>query len=333
MVWFYDDCHLSFIKNYKTRTPICLQQFNNENIEIIAGNKCLCYLDRGIPYILGDNLHNHLSLNLPDFVEKITPLDFCDIKKISLSKSPNTNKHFFLKTNGEVFTNKKEKILDNTLDISSNWDHLLFLKNDLSLWGLGDNLYKQISNEDISTIYNPTLIDKNITKIKAGKHFSLYENKTGEVYVRGLNQFGNLSSFNLGELINKKNLFENNFKLNLNVKKNSEKLHVFIKKLPNFIEINLNEILFLELQVSNPLNHTLVYKWYINEECIKTSISNFLILDPNLIFKQLNLKNLNQLKVDVYVDDNLYFSSKSDISLLDLNSFENKKNINLHIML
>jgi len=333
MVWFYDDCHLSFVKNLKTKTPICIQQFNNENVEFVAGNKCLCYLNEGVPYIMGDNLYNHLSPNLPDFVEEITPLNFYNIKKIALSKNPNSNQHFFLKTNGEVFTNKNEKILENILDISYNWGHILLLKNDLSLWGMGDNTYKQIEEDDSEIIHTPRLIDKNVSKIKAGKHFSLYENKTGEVYVKGLNQFGNLSSFNVGESIGKSSLFENNFKLNINIKKNSEKIHVFFKKLPELIEINLNEIIFLELQVSNPLNHSLIYKWYINDNLIKTSISNFLVLDLKLFFKKINLKSLNYIKVDVYVGESLSFSSKSVMSLLDINSFKNKKNINVPIML
>ncbi len=99
--------------------------------------------------------------------------------------------------NGPVFpasTDHPEQIVSsNVMAIAAGDEHSLFLKNDGSLWGMGDNGAGALGDGT----YNPTnlpeqVVASNVTAIAAGGGFSLFLKSDGSLWGMGYNLLGEL---------------------------------------------------------------------------------------------------------------------------------------------
>ena len=72
-------------------------------------------------------------------------------------------------------------------------DHTLILTNGNNLWSCGDNRFGQLCTGNTNNIFKPQQTPfSNITKISAGKHFSLFQDEEGKIYGCGNNLYGQL---------------------------------------------------------------------------------------------------------------------------------------------
>ena len=90
-------------------------------------------------------------------------------------------------------TNVPVKITNGVAAISAGFEHSLFIRNDGSLWAMGDNTYGELGNGT----KNPTdvpieIMSSNVQSIAAGTYFSLFVKNDGSLWGMGYNGSGQL---------------------------------------------------------------------------------------------------------------------------------------------
>lgn len=95
------------------------------------------------------------------------------------------------------------KIADGVAEISAGASHGLFIKDDGSLWGMGNNSKKQLgsrkfsessggNDSDVTYVVSPIKIADEIEEISAGYQHSLFIDKNGTLWGMGANGYGQL---------------------------------------------------------------------------------------------------------------------------------------------
>jgi alpha-tubulin suppressor-like RCC1 family protein len=102
--------------------------------------------------------------------------------------------------NGNYETNRPEQIVaSNVTAIAAGYLHSLFLKNDGSLWGMGDNAYGQLGDGTYSNTNLPVqIVAGNVTAIAAGDQHSLFLMSNGGLWAMGNNNVGQLGDPTIG---------------------------------------------------------------------------------------------------------------------------------------
>ena len=96
--------------------------------------------------------------------------------------------------NGNYQTNRPEQIeVSNVKAIAAGYRHSLFLKNDGSLWTMGNNAYGQLGDGTYNNTNLPVqIVASNVTAIAAGSAHSLFLKSDGSLWGMGDNQYGQL---------------------------------------------------------------------------------------------------------------------------------------------
>jgi alpha-tubulin suppressor-like RCC1 family protein len=95
--------------------------------------------------------------------------------------------------NGNYQTNLPEQITTSVMAISAGGFHSLFLKNDGSLWGMGDNEYGELGNGTTNNTESPVQVPTGgTTAISAGGFHSLFLKSDGSLWAMGYNGYGEL---------------------------------------------------------------------------------------------------------------------------------------------
>ena len=76
--------------------------------------------------------------------------------------------------------------------VSAGCDHSLFIRNDGTLWGMGNNNFGELGLGDTSQRLSPVLIDSNVTQVSAGHDHTLYLDRNNTLYAMGANGVGQL---------------------------------------------------------------------------------------------------------------------------------------------
>ena len=309
MIWSIEECHFSYIKNIKIQEPYCLKSFE-KNISFFVGDNCIGYILDSNFYAIGDNYYNKFWNTKDVFINEFKPIALSNIKNVFLSKKASKNGliNFFIDKKNHLYSNNNwyykslnnnfyKKIDINVTKAVAGTDHFLILKKDNVLYGLGNNLFSQISESSNENFENIEYIDSNVTDIDASEYISVYETQNKLVYACGLNQYGNLGEENIGSKVFKKKLFEISEKNNIDKKIKfftTDDLDVLIKK--------KNEDLFIDINL-NPQNiKGINCKLYINNNLIKESEFGSFVLNNKDLFK-LNLNKKNELKIKVFINE------------------------------
>ena len=95
---------------------------------------------------------------------------------------------------GNYLTNRPEKIVTNNVkSVAAGYRHSLFLKNDGSLWGMGNNAYGQLGDTTWVTTNIPVeIVTTNVIAIAAGDQDSLFLESDGSLWGMGNNSAGQL---------------------------------------------------------------------------------------------------------------------------------------------
>jgi alpha-tubulin suppressor-like RCC1 family protein len=95
---------------------------------------------------------------------------------------------------GDYCTNRPEQIVSGgVVAISAGSAHSLFLKNDGSLWGIGDNMFGQLGIGATNRAIRPTqIVASDVSAIAAGAYYSLFLKNDGSVWGMGTNNLGQL---------------------------------------------------------------------------------------------------------------------------------------------
>src|SRR5208282_5778374 len=91
-------------------------------------------------------------------------------------------------------TNRPEQIVPgNVTAIAAGNHHSLFLKNDGSLWAVGENTYGQLGDGTGNNASHPTqIVAGNVSAIAAGESHSLFLKSDGSLWAMGDNGAGQL---------------------------------------------------------------------------------------------------------------------------------------------
>jgi alpha-tubulin suppressor-like RCC1 family protein len=97
-------------------------------------------------------------------------------------------------TNAPTGTNQPQQIVaSNVTSIAAGEDHSLLLKNDGSLWSMGENINGQLGDGTTTNSNQPKqIISSNVTAIAAGARHSLFLKNDGSLWAMGFNDFGQL---------------------------------------------------------------------------------------------------------------------------------------------
>ncbi|MBD5779795.1 SUMF1/EgtB/PvdO family nonheme iron enzyme [Pelagicoccus sp. NFK12] len=80
--------------------------------------------------------------------------------------------------------------IGNVKDISAGESHLLILKDDDSLWGMGESSVGQLGLKSIGTVDSPIFIAEDVDRFTAGGYFSVFVNRDAAIWVSGDNRGG-----------------------------------------------------------------------------------------------------------------------------------------------
>ncbi len=102
--------------------------------------------------------------------------------------------------NGNYETNRPEQIVPSGVTaIAAGYRHSLFLKNDGSLWAMGNNAYGQLGNGTYNNTNQPVqIVASNVTAIAAGDQHSLFLMSNGSLWAMGNNHAGQLGDPTVG---------------------------------------------------------------------------------------------------------------------------------------
>jgi alpha-tubulin suppressor-like RCC1 family protein len=153
--------------NFETNQP---EQIVASNVTVIAAglNHSLFLKSNGSLWAMGDNSYGQLGDNTTD--------------------------------NGNFETNRPEQIVaSGVAAISAGYRHSLFLKNDGSLWAMGNNAYGQLGTGTYNNTNQPVqIVASNVTAIAAGDQHSLFLMSNGSLWAMGNNQAGQLGDPTVG---------------------------------------------------------------------------------------------------------------------------------------
>jgi alpha-tubulin suppressor-like RCC1 family protein len=102
---------------------------------------------------------------------------------------------------GNYETNRPEQIVSsNVTAIAAGYYHSLFLKNDGSLWAMGDNQSGQLGDgtSNLGTDRPEQIVSSNVTAIVAGQNHSLFLKRDGSLWAMGDNANGQLGDGTFG---------------------------------------------------------------------------------------------------------------------------------------
>ena len=311
MIWPIEESHFSYTKNIKIQEPHCLKSFE-KNISFFVGDNCIGYLYDFNFYAMGDNFYNKFWDTKDIFISEFKLIQLSGVKNVFLSKKASKNGiiNFFIDKKNCLYANNNwqfkglnnkfyKKIDENVIKVASGLNHFLILKSDNILYGIGDNLYHQISESPDEYFEKMEYIDSNVINVGASGYTSVYETQDKLIYVCGLNQYGNLGEQNIGSKLFKKKLFEVSEKNDIDKEINFssiDSLDILIKKKKEDLFIDLN----LKPQIIKGIN----CKLYINNNLIKESEFGFFVLNNKDLFK-LNLNKKNKLKIKIFINDSL----------------------------
>lgn len=97
---------------------------------------------------------------------------------------------------GELLTIQMMDYLDSIIAIDSGGNHLLVLKGDGTLWGVGLNTSHQLGLKEKGFITQPEKLDDHVIAMSAGKFHTLLLHESGELKVVGNNEYGQLGTGN-----------------------------------------------------------------------------------------------------------------------------------------
>jgi alpha-tubulin suppressor-like RCC1 family protein len=153
--------------NYETNQP---EQIVASNVTAVAAglNHSLFLMSNGSLWAMGDNSSGQLGDSTTD--------------------------------NGNYETNRPEQIVPSGVTaIAAGYRHSLFLKNDGSLWAMGNNAYGQLGNGTYNNTNQPVqIVASNVTAIAAGDQHSLFLMSNGSLWAMGNNQAGQLGDPTVG---------------------------------------------------------------------------------------------------------------------------------------
>jgi alpha-tubulin suppressor-like RCC1 family protein len=98
--------------------------------------------------------------------------------------------------NNRPDVNSPEKIVTtNVTAIAAGWDHSLFLKDDGSLWAMGNNAFGQLGDGSLNSVGTNSpekIVASGVTAIAAGRGHSLFLKSDGSLWAMGDNGDGQL---------------------------------------------------------------------------------------------------------------------------------------------
>ncbi len=103
---------------------------------------------------------------------------------------------------------KMEYIASNVKDYDAGFRHIVFLDENNTAWGYGENFEKQITNEDENYYNVPVKIEENVKSICASDHNTFIVRQDGTLYGRGSNPMGELGFKGLGRSFSVNNVYE-----------------------------------------------------------------------------------------------------------------------------
>ena len=86
-------------------------------------------------------------------------------------------------------------VSSNVISIGAARNHGLFVKNDGSLWAMGENLNGQLGDGNYERVSVPELIVSNVTTVAGGMYYSLFLKSDGSLWAMGDNNYGCCPSF------------------------------------------------------------------------------------------------------------------------------------------
>jgi len=148
-----------------------------------------------ILYVCGDGSLVELTFDLPDLhmygEERISTIDIVSVA------SWRDNAYLLLHVNGTVsmlHTDNHIEQIPNLQDIvymSSDDDHALFLTADGHVYGMGNNTFHQLSQDEVIYYNNPVLLPiDNVKSISCDNAYSLFhKHDSNKVYMSGLHYY------------------------------------------------------------------------------------------------------------------------------------------------
>jgi alpha-tubulin suppressor-like RCC1 family protein len=97
-------------------------------------------------------------------------------------------------TDDDNFTNRPEQIVSkDVVAVAGAFSHSLFLKSDGSLWGMGDNQYDELTDDEAMEFDSPVLlVSSNVVAVAAADWFTLFIKTDGSLWGMGYNGQGQL---------------------------------------------------------------------------------------------------------------------------------------------
>jgi alpha-tubulin suppressor-like RCC1 family protein len=196
--------------SFHTNRP---EQIVTTNVTAIAGGfyHSLFLKSGGSLWAMGDNFYGELgdgtfnNTNRPEqiVVTNITAIAAGDFHSLFLKGDSslwvmgyNFNGQLGDGTtdSGNFYTNRPEQIVaTNVTAIAAGGNHSLFLKNDGSLWAMGDNGYGGLGDGTFINTNRPEqIVASNVTAIAVGYDHSLFLKSDGSLWVMGYNINGQL---------------------------------------------------------------------------------------------------------------------------------------------
>jgi alpha-tubulin suppressor-like RCC1 family protein len=85
-------------------------------------------------------------------------------------------------------------IMEGAIAVAAGFRHTLVLKDDFSLWGMGDNSQFQLSSNSPTTKLTPEKFGQNFLHVATGRDFTLMIAGSGALYGRGVNDYGQIGT-------------------------------------------------------------------------------------------------------------------------------------------
>ncbi|TDB69166.1 RCC1 domain-containing protein [Arundinibacter roseus] len=115
-----------------------------------------------------------------------TNIYFIDIQNKLYGLGSNSRGQLGRDNYGGNFSNPKY-IDSDVISVSAGLDYLMYIKDDFTLWGLGDNFGNQIHPEFVADFIYPQKVMENIKKVRCSNYLTLFLDKNNNMYGVGDN--------------------------------------------------------------------------------------------------------------------------------------------------
>ena len=194
-----------------------------------AGDGCLFFVFNNKMWVWGDNKDNRLINRAQFFLFEPIEVDLVKNPKNIFIPKKTSKEDFYiliLTKEGDLWykgkknwisvssnlLSKKDSANFNLIEtgvikVSVNGSLVLFLKENLTMYGWGDNKFKQISKTQEEYLETPFEMASLVQKIIAGDRHSIYQTSDEKFILNGLNCVGSLTDKEKGKILHNYTLF------------------------------------------------------------------------------------------------------------------------------